>query len=737
MSNNTVTENAQAIYEAVEDIKDAVADKGVSVPEVCPIASLPQLIESIETGGEPFDLAAFFARTLTTLELSVATIGNYMFYSNTALQSFKDTALTSLGEYAFYGNTALTSFIAAALLTEIKAHTFEGCTNLVTLDLSHITQIGECGLYNCQKVANIGTLAINKIGDYGCYYLGSNASAAFKYQPTAGEVGSYGLQYAKISEVAGVIKNIGSYGLANLQSTFTKISAKIMGGIGTYGLANNQYVNDVDFSDSEISSLGTYAFYYFGWSRSNYSTDRMTLDFRKSKFAAVEQYAFCYTRYVDIYLPESVSQLNNYAFQGCTNINVFLTGKAPVLQGTNIFNSASSYKIYAPWKYLHSYMTGTNWTTFSSYIVSYAPANTFTAGDTLPEYNAEGYALTWYSDEQKTTPVTTCPSGSPALYCSVGSTKEKQVVSISRSGAISIAVTDSSSNPVDISLGYFLAENGDTFSVNASSSEQGYTYYIKVDGVKVTSFPYALSVGTDDISISGTAYDPSAVNPDFEEASWRELKTAIETGVATTLYANDIGKTKVVRLTNGQTIHLRLANNTSNLYDLADGSGSTGFVLEFVECLDTTYYMNPTATNEGGWNASYMRTTVMPLVKALLPAELQEVIATVKRKSVYSENSETLVTSEDELFLPFEREVSASRNYSRSEEWGVNTRWQYYAANDTNAARIKNRNGSATNWWLASASNGYTNNFCRVNGSGNASNNTANKSNGVPPALTL
>lgn len=666
-----------------------------------------------------FDLEKFFDRTLTELELDVPAIGDYMFYKNETLQSFSDTQLESLGKYAFYECTALTSFTAPDDLDEIKEYTF----------------------YNCKAIEDIGTLKASKIGNYACYYLSANVAdaKAFKYSPTnPAEIGNYGFQYAKISEVSGEIKKIGDYGLANLPSTFTKFSAKIDGTVGSYGLANNQYVKTVDFSESSIKTLGTYAFYYFGYNRANYSTDpHMALDFRNSSFGKVEQYCFGYNRYVDIYLPKQVSQIDNYAFYACQYFNLFMQGKAPTLSSTNAFNSAGNYKIYAPWKYLNSYVTGTNWASLSSYIIGYSEAGTFTAGDTLPEYNAEGYALTWYSDEQKTTEITTCPEDSPMLYCSVSATKEKQVVIFATSGPINITVTDSSSNPVDISLGYLLAENGDTFSVNASSPEQGYTYYIKVDGTKVTSFPYALTVSTDDISISGTAYDPTAVNPDFNEATWRELKTAVETGVAATLYADNVGSTKEVTLKNGQTVHLRLSNNTADLYNLAEGSGTTGFVFEFVECLNQTYQMNTTNTNEGGWNASYLRTTTMPLILALLPDEIQEVIATVKRKSCYSGNDGTIVESSDNLFVPLDPEVFGTSGYSRTEEKSANTRWQYYADNDTASARIKTVNGSASYWWLGSPYNGNTSYFCIVYTNGYANYNGAYSSRGVAPSFCL
>ena len=685
-----------------------------------------------------FDIAAFFARTLTALSLGVSTIGDNAFYGYSTLQSFTDTSLATLGEYAFYNCTGLTSFVASALLTELKAYAFYGCTALATFDLSKIEAIKEYALYNCTRVNNIGTLAASEIGNYGCCSLASNATA-FEYEPDdPAVIGSYGLQYAKISAIRGEIKTVGDYGLANLPSVFTTFAGKFSGAIGSYGFANNQYLKNVDFSDSVITTLGMYAFYYLGWSRANVSTDPyMELDFRASKFSTVDQYSFGYIRYANIYLPSAVSQINAYAFYGCQNVKIYMQGAAPALASTSAFQNMSNYKIYAPWTNIVSYTTGTNWSSITSNVIGYAPANTFTAGDTLPGYNAEGYALTWYSDEAKTTQVTTCPAGSPILYCVPGATKEKQVITIVNSGPIVLAVTKNGV-PVDTSLGFILCESGETYNINASTSEQGYTYYIKVDGVKVTQFPYALTVGSSDITINGTAYDPTAVNPDFAEASWHELKTAVETGVATTLYANDVGKTKEVTLKNGQVVHLRLSNNTTDLAELADGTGTTGFGFEFAECYGAaTYPWNTSSTNIGGWDASYMRNTVMPIILAQLPDDVQEVIATVKRKSVYSGTDGTLVESEDKLFCLFEREIFASRIYSRQEEWNANTRWQYYAQNDTNAARIKQRNGSNTDWYEGSPLESNPNRVACVSTSGGASSNGANSGRGVAPAFFL
>ena len=686
-----------------------------------------------------FDISAFFARTLTSLSLGVATIGEYMFYNYTALRSFTDTSLTELGRYAFQNCTGLQSFVASSSLTRLKNYVFSGCQALATLDLSHITQIDDYALQNCKAVANIGTLHASKIGSYGAYYLGSNASTGFIYNPDSeAEIGTYGLQYAKITEIRGVIKSVGDYGLANLPSVFTTFSGRFTGAIGNYGFSNNQYLRTVNFATSDVTSIGTYAFYYLGWNRTNYSTERMTLDFRNSSFGTIQNYAFGYIRYADIYMPASVTQINAYAFRYCQYVNIYMgDAPAPTLSANTAFNNTTSYKVFVPWGHVASYQTGTNWTAIAANVVGYAPAGTFTAGDTLPAYNAEGYALTWYSDVAKTTVVTTCPAGSPVLYCAAGSTKVKEVIHISASGPITITVTDSNDDPVDISLGYVLCESGDVFNVSASTTGSN-VCYIKVDGVKVTTFPYTLTVGSSDIDIKGTAYDPTAVNPDYYEATWREIKNAVDTGVAATLYAEYLGAQKTVQLKNGQTVHVRLMNNTTDMYEYADGNGTTGFVLAFdPECFATAYYMNSTNTNVGGWNASYMRTTVMPLIFNQLPDDLQEVIATVKIKAAGTGTESTVLESNDTLFLPAEREIFASRTYSRQEEWNALTRWQYYAQNDTAAARIKTLNNSANNWWERSPYGGNTTGFCIVSDNGNASSGTANNSYGVAPGFCI
>lgn len=262
-----------------------------------------------------------------------------------------------------------------------------------------------------------------------------------------------------------------------------------------------------------------------------------------------------------------------------------------------------------------------------------------------------------------------------------------------------------------------IAIDGDTLNITDVENAQKYKIYANGE-------------------LKGEVTKAGMLNPDFATATPQELKNAVIEGQAATLYA--VGATKQITLKNGQTITLRLANNTTDLYERSDGSGTTGFVLEFVECYGTKYYMNATNTNNGGWNACYMRTTVMPLILAQLPDEWQEVVATVKIKTGNGyATGNAVIESDDKLFLPAEREIFASPGDSSQAEWNTLTRWQWYAEHDTDADRVKTYNGSAVDWWERSPISGSSYYFCSVDINGYSGSNSAQSVGGVAPAFCI
>lgn len=699
-----------------------------------------------------FDVNALLAGTLTEITSGTPAIRAYMFYNDTPLQIATLNNVTSMGNYAFYGCSGLTTVQMAALtevasyvfqncgaltsftanaLTSIGTYGFYGCQNLVTLDLSHITELGTYALYNCKKIANIGTLTLTDIPSYACYYLASSASTGFVYAPaTAATLGTYAFQYAKMTRLSGVLGNISDYGIANC-TALTQIDAKFTGSLGQYALANDTAVSSLDIdTDSNITSLGNYAFYYLGWSRSSPSTNIFEMDLRNSTFGAINQYSFGYIQYANIYLPTSVGTINSYAFSYSKYINIyFASAVPPTISNTNWLSNATYYKLLVPYNYTNAYKTKTNWTAQVANIVGYAPTGSFVAGATLPVINGEGMALTWYSDVAKTTVIATVPDGSPELYCD-SSDRSAWVVTVNEDVNTTVTLVDSEGVTYTTFPAYVPIGRGITLDV---AEHEGWNNNTTVDGTVVT-LPYTIALLSTDITVKSSSWQ-GEIDPDFATCTWANLKKAVDAGVASSMFT--VGSTRTITTKDGQTFTIRLANNTDNMYAYANGSGTTGFVLEFVELWKDYKYMNPTSTNTGGWNASYMRQTVMPLIMEQLPDDMVAVIASIKTKSCYSGTDATLVESTDNLFLPAEREIFASRSYSRTEEWNALTEWQYYAANSSASIRIKKRSGSACNWWERSPYTGNTNTFCIVYSNGSATINGANNTSGVAPGFCI
>lgn len=157
----------------------------------------------------------------------------------------------------------------------------------------------------------------------------------------------------------------------------------------------------------------------------------------------------------------------------------------------------------------------------------------------------------------------------------------------------------------------------------------------------------------------------------------------------------------------------------------ADGSGKAPLTFQLHDCYNTLYRMNDTATNVGGWASSLMRTTHLPAIMALMPAEVQAGIREVhKLTSIGSANS-TIGTTADKLFLLSEAEV---RNNLWETFSGEGVRYDYYKEINS----VKHFNGTANFWWTRSPRNAYTSQFCYMTtGNNSSSNASASSSLGV------
>ena len=161
-------------------------------------------------------------------------------------------------------------------------------------------------------------------------------------------------------------------------------------------------------------------------------------------------------------------------------------------------------------------------------------------------------------------------------------------------------------------------------------------------------------------------------------------------------------------------------------YGEETATGKAGITFQMHDCFATTYKMNSTATNNGGWKSSDMRTSTMSTMKGYLPTEWQTVIKPVNKASGTGGGSTSgTETVSDNCFLLAEIEIFGRTTHSVS---GEGTQYAYYKAGNS---KVKTKSGSAYNWWERSPRSNINNGFCRVSNNGDATSTGSNFSSGV------
>lgn len=151
----------------------------------------------------------------------------------------------------------------------------------------------------------------------------------------------------------------------------------------------------------------------------------------------------------------------------------------------------------------------------------------------------------------------------------------------------------------------------------------------------------------------------------------------------------------------------------------------------------TWFNMNNSQSNTGGWEASSMRTAVMPLIKASLPTDLQTVIKTSTIYTAAGTGDIACTASDDDLFLLGEYEIFGTRSYATTQEPNYLKQYAYYSAGNSKVKYRHDSTGSAADWWLRSPAAGNSAAFCRVFASGSVSIFGARSSNGVSPCFKV
>lgn len=151
----------------------------------------------------------------------------------------------------------------------------------------------------------------------------------------------------------------------------------------------------------------------------------------------------------------------------------------------------------------------------------------------------------------------------------------------------------------------------------------------------------------------------------------------------------------------------------------------------------TWFNMKNTNDNSGGWQASSMRTVVMPLIKAAFPSDLRAVIKTSTIFTTQGSGNGACTATEDEIFLLAEYEVFGTRTHASSQEPNYLKQYSYYSAGNSKVKYQHNATSAAAFWWERSPYSGNSISFCSVDTSGSANFGNAISSFGVSPAFKI
>ena len=272
----------------------------------------------------------------------------------------------------------------------------------------------------------------------------------------------------------------------------------------------------------------------------------------------------------------------------------------------------------------------------------------------------------------------------------------------------------------DVGTTVTMSRSGKTLTATVGSDGNAVLYPTELgEWTIVYIFDGSQKTRTYTLEVIGIVYVyPFVVGATLNDTTWENINMVSKLGMAKQFWS--VGDTKTISV-NGTNYEFQIIGFN---HDDKTAGGKAGITFQMVDCLSTTYNMNSSNTNNGGWKNSAMRSRMSTFLSQL-PSDLQSVIKAVNKLVSVGNNTSTIETVSDKLFLLSEVEIFGSTTYSFA---GEGSQYEWYKAGNT---KVKKVNGSANDWWERSPRSGNTNAFCSVGSGGNADYNSASYSYGV------
>ena len=232
-----------------------------------------------------------------------ATSSNYgWFYGSKFDEVIIGEEVSCIGDYAFYGCTGLTSFEIPNSVTSIGNDAFHGCTGLTSIEIPNsVTSIGQKAFYGCTGLTSI--VIPNSVTSIGSSaFSGGKGLTSIEIPNSVTTIGSSAFQYCSSLETI----------------TLPFVGDKPHTPSDTY-----QYPFGYIFgTDSYTGGTSTEQSYY-GSSTSNTTSNTYyipaslkSVTITGNSYIPYGAFSNC-TGLTNIEIPNSVTSIGNYAFEGC------------------------------------------------------------------------------------------------------------------------------------------------------------------------------------------------------------------------------------------------------------------------------------------------------------------------------------------------------------------------------------------------------------------------------------